>query len=191
MIDHVNVFDGLDSIIWVIEVLGRLIEHMKVILILKLFCLLMNLITKFKILVKTSSGWTSSRISRSLSLSFDTLDNFASLGVDSTEWIHAAILLMRMQDVVSHTRLYDSLLCLISWVIASVVVSHHLTRWSMLHILLLTSINIRCNVLSRSYLNHDLLMASDISRMFRSLAAFLSNLVKFLLNVLLCHLVSL
>lgn len=56
VIDHVNVFDGLDSIIWVVEVLGSLIEHVDVVGILKLLCLLMNLIAKFKVLIKTSSS---------------------------------------------------------------------------------------------------------------------------------------
>ena len=56
VINHVNVFDGLDSVIRVVEVLGRLIKHVDVVLVLKLFCLLVNLIAKFKVFIKTSPG---------------------------------------------------------------------------------------------------------------------------------------
>ena len=96
VINHVNIFDGLDSVIRIIEVLGRLIEHVNIISILKLFCLLVHLIPKFKVFIKTSPGWASSRISRSLALSFNTLNDFPSLGINSTKRIHATILLMRV-----------------------------------------------------------------------------------------------
>ena len=56
MIMHISIFDGLDSVIRVIKVLSRLIKHMNTLSILKLFCLLVNLITKLKVFIKTSHG---------------------------------------------------------------------------------------------------------------------------------------
>ena len=56
VINHVNIFDGLDSVIRIVEVLGRLIEHVNIISILKLFCLLVHLVPKFKVFIKTSPG---------------------------------------------------------------------------------------------------------------------------------------
>ena len=83
---------------------------------------------------------------------------------------------MRVQNVVSHARLDDSLLGLISRIVTHILILHHLTRRSMLHIL--GSIDIRCNVLClRSSSHYDLLVASDIGRTLRSLATFLSDLV--------------
>lgn len=187
---HVNIFYGLDSVIGVVEVLGRLIEHVDVVVILKLFGLLVDLVSELEVFVEASPGGASSRISRSLALSFDALDDFASLGIDATKWIHTAVLLMRMQNIVAHTRLHNSLLRLILWVVTHIV-AHHLARGSVLHVL--GGVHVGCNVWRIRSSSHDdlLLVASDIGRMLRPLAALLPDLVQFLLHVLLSHLVAL
>jgi len=95
VINHVNLVYSLNSVIWIIEILCSLVEHVHIIcILLKLLSLLVHFVAKLDILIETAPSRSSTRISRSLSLSFNTFDDFSGFWIDSTKWIHATIFLL-------------------------------------------------------------------------------------------------
>ena len=99
-----------------VKVLGRLIEHLS----------LFNNVLLIKILVEASPCWTSSWICRSLSVSFDALNDLSGFWIYSSEWVH----LLRIVN------------WCISWVTVSFTLGHScihlLIGWGVLHIDILT-----------------------------------------------------